>query len=825
MGPLSIKPSPSRKLNLISSALVLLFSISLGITCAQTSPASAVDTPLILPSAIVFDSAGDLYLAESGNHIIRRVDPAGNITAIAGTGTQGFSGDGGSATSATLDSPRGLALDSANNLYISDTGNHRIRKVNLTTGIITTIAGSSAGFAGDNGSATSAQLDLPTALALSTSGDLYLADTGNHRIRKIAAATGNITTIAGSGAQGFSGDGGIATAAAIDSPAGIAIDSSSNLYLADTHNHRIRKIDALSGIITTVGGNGSASFSGDGAAAVRAALSLPQGISVDSSGNLYLADTENHRIRRIDSITGDITTVAGNGTQTFSGDSAAAIAASLDSPRGTALSPSSLVTLADTNNQRVRQLTAQPAPATTITTIAGLGVVTPGALVLSAPSVVTYGSGQLVASLVSSVPAAGDVTFLNTTGGSQLGSAVLTSNAATLSLATVPVGVYSFIASYPGDGTHSAAQSAPLSLHVAPLQISANVTPASVLYGQPVPSISGTLGGVLAQDTGKLSVTFATAAALLSPAGSYPITATLTGAAAGNYTVAVTPGVFAINPAPTVVTAGNPVIGVSSVTLSAHVSSTTTGTPTGSVSLLDGVSPILTTPLSPTGDASFNVSSLSSGSHLLSVIYSGSANFNASSSAPQAITVGSGSTPTPDFSLATSGSNTETISSGGSASFSFSVQAQASLSSPITLAATGLPNLATASFNPAYLPPGSSTSSFTLTIATPNTTASQSHPRSGSDHRSTTWALLLLPMAGFALGRCRARIVVRIGLVAITTLPLMLLTACGDRVNATSALSAPSQTYTITVTGTATTSARTTLQHSATVTLILQPAS
>ena len=202
------------------AALILLLAIAPA-PAQALAQTSALTVPLILPSAIVFDSAGNLYLAETANHLIRKVDTTGNITTIAGTGTQGFSGDTGPATSATLDSPQGLALDSANNLYIADTHNHRIRKLSLATGIITTIAGTGTpGFSGDNASAAAAQLNLPTALALDTAGNLYLADTANHRIRRIDATTGIITTIAGNGTQGFSGDNAAAAAANIDSPTG-----------------------------------------------------------------------------------------------------------------------------------------------------------------------------------------------------------------------------------------------------------------------------------------------------------------------------------------------------------------------------------------------------------------------------------------------------------------------------------------------------------------------------------------------------------------------------------------------------------------------------
>jgi len=209
MGTQSITYLPRRRHALLRIVgLLLLFFLASHLSVpAQTPSASALTVPLIFPSAIAFDSAGNLYIAETANHLIRKVDTTSSITTVAGNGMQGLSGDTGPAISASLDSPQGLAVDSANNLYIADTHNHRIRKLDLTTGIITTVAGTTPGFSGDNNLATSAKLNLPTALAFDATGDLYLADTGNHRIRKIASS-GVITTVAGTGTQGFSGDNG-----------------------------------------------------------------------------------------------------------------------------------------------------------------------------------------------------------------------------------------------------------------------------------------------------------------------------------------------------------------------------------------------------------------------------------------------------------------------------------------------------------------------------------------------------------------------------------------------------------------------------------------
>ncbi len=553
MGTQSTSPL-LRTTRVLRRTTLLLALASPQIVSAQTSvQTSALTVPLLLPSAIVFDAAGNLFLAETANHVIRKVDTTGHITTIAGTGVQGFSGDNGPATAATLDSPQALALDSIGNLYLADTHNHRIRRIDASTQIITTIAGTGApGYSGDDSAAATAQLALPTAVAFDRNNNLYFADTGNHRIRKIAASTNIITTIAGNGTQGFSGDAGLAIAAAIDSPAGLACDTANSLYLADTHNHRIRRIDTTTQIITTIAGTGAAGYSGDTAAATAATLALPHGLTIDPNGNLYLADTHNHRIRRIDATTGIITTVAGDGTQTFAGDNAPAITASIDSPLSAAVSPAALLTLADTNNQRIRQLTAAAAPATTIETIAGIGASTPGALVLTAPSVIAYGTGQIIATLASATPATGLITFFDAN--ATLGTAPLTSNTATLSTSSLPAGTHTITATYAGDQTHLVAQTSTFPLTIAPQQLTANLAPVTLLYGQTIPAITATLSGILPQDTNNLLAAFTTTATTLSPAGTYPITANLTGSAAGNYALAPISATITINPAPTTVT-------------------------------------------------------------------------------------------------------------------------------------------------------------------------------------------------------------------------------------------------------------------------------
>ena len=311
---------------------------------------------------MALDRAGNLYIADGFNHRIRKVDSAGVISTVAGTGTAGFSGDGAAATAAQLSVPEGMALDGSGNLYIAT--DNRIRKVD-SAGNISTVAGSGPnGFSGDGAAATAAQLNRPRGVALDGSGNLYIADETNHRIRKVDSS-GNISTVAGTGTSGFSGDGAAATAAQLNSPWGVALDGSGNLYIADRQNHRIRKVDS-SGNISTVAGTGTSGFSGDGAAATAAQLYQPTGVALDGAGNLYIADWANQRIRKVDS-SGNISTVAGTGTQGFSGDTAAATAAQLNAPFSVAVDGAGNLYIADTSNQRIRKVDS----AGVITTVAG----------------------------------------------------------------------------------------------------------------------------------------------------------------------------------------------------------------------------------------------------------------------------------------------------------------------------------------------------------------------------------------------------------------------------------------------------------------------
>lgn len=352
------------------------------------------------------DGTGNLYVTQAGNHRVFKIGT--NVVPAAGTGSGGFSGDGGPATSATLNSPTGVAVDSLGNLYIADTLNSRIRKVGQN-GIITTVAGNGLyKFGGDGGEAQSARLNSPQAVAADALGDLYIADSNNNRIRSITA--GIINTFAGSGVYGFSGDGGAATSARLRHPGGVAADgvgSALNLYIADSESNRIRKVNpslilttalagvefpsgvavdaagslflaetgknlirkfGLDGSISTVAGNGSAGFAGDGGPASFASLNGPLSVALDRAGNLYIADTGNHRVRKVE-VGGRITTVAGNGVADYSGEGETATGASLNFPSGVAVDSRGLLYIADRANHRVRRVN----PDGRIATVAGSG--------------------------------------------------------------------------------------------------------------------------------------------------------------------------------------------------------------------------------------------------------------------------------------------------------------------------------------------------------------------------------------------------------------------------------------------------------------------
>lgn len=325
---------------------------------------AAVASALNNPSGVALDGSGNLLIADRDNHRIRRIDAVtGLISTIAGNGTPEFAGDTNAAVDASLNGPSGIAVDSSGNIYIADTANHRIRKIASGSVNITTIAGNgTATFAGDGLSATLASLKSPTGVAVDSSGNIYIADTGNNRVRKVDAISGVISTVAGDGTAGAGGDGFAAALAQLNGPAGVAVDGTGVVYIADSLNHRVRAVDAAQ-VISTLAGNGTAALTGDGSAANAASLSNPRGLTVDGNANVYIADTGNHRIRKVDAISKIIDTVIGTSAG-FSGDGGDALMARLNAPAGVVRDASANLYVADQANQRIRKAGPAPSPIT-----------------------------------------------------------------------------------------------------------------------------------------------------------------------------------------------------------------------------------------------------------------------------------------------------------------------------------------------------------------------------------------------------------------------------------------------------------------------------
>ncbi len=306
------------------------------------------------PAFMCYDQFGNLLITDSYNNVVRKVNTSGIITTIAGNGNAGYSGDNGLATAAELRVPLGIAVDAMGNIYFAEYRNNVIRKIN-TAGIISTIAGNGvAGYSGDNGPATNAKLNLPYGLAIDKFGNIYFPEVLNYCVRKINTS-GVISTIAGNGTYGFSGDGGSATAAQFRYPGGIAISDTGDIFVADYQNHRIRKINSA-GIINTFAGNGTSGNTGDNGAATDAELNAPNSVYIDDDNNVYITDCYANIVRKVNT-TGIITTIAGNGTVGYSGDNGPATLAQMSNPIGLCINKAGNIFVAEYDNNIIRKIT------------------------------------------------------------------------------------------------------------------------------------------------------------------------------------------------------------------------------------------------------------------------------------------------------------------------------------------------------------------------------------------------------------------------------------------------------------------------------------
>lgn len=359
---------------------------------------SALEARLHLPGGVLVAPDGDMIIVDFGNHRIRRVDrETGRIRAIVGTGEAGYNGDGIPAVEAQISRPEYAVFAPDGSLLIADSYNNRIRRIDRETGLISTVAGSGEkGFSGDGGPATEAALHFPEGIAVDSRGNLYIGDMVNRRIRRVDAETGIITTFAGTGQVGTSPDGTPAGEASFLRVARMATDAEGNVYLADSPSHTIQKIDLETRTLSTVAGTGTPGSDGDGGPALKAQIRFPEGILVAANGDIYFADAGNHRVRRIDARTGIIDSIAGTGRHGFSGDGGPAVRARLWSPGRLALDSDGNLLIADIGNSRIRRVDRRTG---LISTVAGSGDLGDGGpakdALLSVPGDVVYKDGKL----------------------------------------------------------------------------------------------------------------------------------------------------------------------------------------------------------------------------------------------------------------------------------------------------------------------------------------------------------------------------------------------------------------------------------------------
>ncbi len=311
------------------------------------------------PFDVAFDTDGNLYLSDTFNHCIRRVDARTNIiTTVAGDGKKGFSGDGGPAAKAQLNEPYGIVVDKQGNLYFADRLNRRVRRVDGKTGVITTLVGDgSKTFSGDGGPAASAGLVEPNGVALDPQKQtLYVADVADNRVRAVDLESGKIATFAGNGKGRHDGDGGPALKASIHGARAVEVAPDGSILILERSGNTLRSVDAKNGNIRTIEGDGKKGYTGDGGNALSATFNGPKELAIDRAGNVFVVDTENHAIRRIDARTKTVSTLAGNGQRGGAGDGGPATKAQLARPHGVAVGPDGAVYIGDTENHRIRKV-------------------------------------------------------------------------------------------------------------------------------------------------------------------------------------------------------------------------------------------------------------------------------------------------------------------------------------------------------------------------------------------------------------------------------------------------------------------------------------
>ncbi|MDR3724878.1 MAG: Ig-like domain repeat protein [Terracidiphilus sp.] len=619
---------------------------------------------LYLPTSVAIDGSGNLYIADSLHNRIRKVTAStGVISTICGNGNPAYSGDGGLATSATLNTPSGVALDGAGNLYIADTGNNVIRMITAANGNIETVAGmgppTQAGYNRDGIAATSAQLNQPQGVTVDGSGNLYIADTNNQRIRLVSASTGLISTVAGNGftntngSGGYSGDGGLAAAAELNSPYAVAFNASGNMYIPDSANNRVRVVDASTHIINTFAGTGVTGYSGDGGPATAAMLWAPSGVAVDAAGNVFIADTQNSAIRKVSTATTDISTliITGSGTYYFNSTFSRI---GLYGPIGLTLDEAGNLFVADTLNMVVREVQGNFVAVDLITPVRQGSKSTPQSQTVendgNAALDLTVIANDANSALDSTTTTCetGTASALASESACIIGAVFAPSVAGNPLTAVINVGAKGDTANAPlaidlvGDATAVNSTSISVSTSLTPSNYGSPVTfTAIVTTGSGTGSLTGTVNfydgstplasNVVINGSGSTATASYTSSTLA--VGAHSITASYSGDSTHfsslstdpNKTIA--PLVQIVNEATTTVLKSslNPVALNASVTFTATVAAPAGGgvTPAGSVTFYDGLASLGTGTLSSSGVATYATSTLTAGVHSITATYPG----------------------------------------------------------------------------------------------------------------------------------------------------------------------------------------------------------
>jgi sugar lactone lactonase YvrE len=684
---------------------------------------------------VAVDGGGNTYVADTGNNQILFYPvngSAGNVIA-GGTGA-GYSGDNGKALAAKLNAPKGVAVDAAGNVYIADTGNNVVRRVDRVSQIITTLAGGAASVCplasdayGDSCPAAQTILSAPAGVAADANGNIYISDSGHNLIRVIASNGYSYLYAGGTNCAAATdtyGDGCTATQASFSSPAGLTVDASSNLYIADGGDNLIRKVAYIGGVITAVAGNGQAGFGGDGGIATQAQLSAPQGVAVDAAGDVFIADTGNNGVRVINQSSGNISTLVGvlgsKGTGTVPG---AANGVLLNAPRGIGINGQGTLTLADSANGRLLQIQRSKVSY-------NFGIV--GITTTSDTQVFNVTSSGTVGALFSTpaFPGSGSTTDLPLTPTTAQGcssgtlsvgttcsmTGQFTPSAATTESATYLLQSNAGNTTSPGivlSGTGEVLVNSSVAVVQSPsgnpqygqtVTVTATVTPAST----PAPmtgTITFKVDGVASLP---IPITYASGVATASTTigrptvGVHTVTAIYSGelpyyAAANNNAAPLSINIVKANTTTSSTSSPASLLQFSAESVTATVTSNTTGTPTGTVAFYNGSTPLGTSSLNSSGVATFTSATLGVGAYNVTGVYSGDGNYSISTSTATNFTVNADPA---DFQLSLS-TNAVAIASGSTVSISYlNVTPTNTLSGTLTFACSGLPQYATCTFGP-----------------------------------------------------------------------------------------------------------------------------